>query len=295
MTIKKLVTNEPNNKNGFAYKTSLSKLPAGGRELLSRSRRALVGGRLLKRRGGQPQTQQDIAPIRKSFSNQLLSSLSDSDYSRLSPYLETVTLASGEELNKPGESINYVYFPEDVTVSQFQGFADGSTAEIIMVGNEGMVGLNAVFGSTPSPFWTQAMTGGKVFRIKTSVLKEEFLHNPSLQFLLLNYANTYIAQISQRVSCNIRHVAEARFCTWLLMLQDRTDDECLRLTQEQIAVCLGINRPTVTNLAQSLKESGIIDYVRGCIKILDRARLEKSACECYQATKEYMQSAAVVH
>jgi CRP-like cAMP-binding protein len=285
MTIKKLVTNEAN-KNNFAYKTSFSKL---NKEMLNR-RRAL-SGRLVKRRGqSAPETYQ----IEKSFSNQLLSSLTDGDYMRLSPYLETVSLASGEELNQPGENINYVYFPEDVTVSQFQGFADGSTAEIIMVGNEGMVGLNAVFGSTPSPFWTQVMTAGKVFRIKTDVLKEEFLHNRSLQFLLLNYANQYIAQISQRVSCNIRHVAEARFCTWLLMLHDRTQSECLRLTQEQIAVCLGINRPTVTNLAQSLKENGIIDYARGCIKILDRRRLEASACECYQATKEYLQS-SVVH
>ncbi|HEX8736150.1 MAG TPA: Crp/Fnr family transcriptional regulator [Pyrinomonadaceae bacterium] len=285
MTIKKLVTGEANNKNGFAYKASLPKLQ--NRDVLNR-RRAL-SGRLVKRRGGQhaPETYK----IEKSFSNQLLSSLTDGDFTRLSPYLETVSLSSGEELNQPGENINYVYFPEDVAVSQFQGFADGSTAEIIMVGKEGMVGLNAVFGATPSPFWTQVMTAGKVFRIKTAVLKEEFLQNPSLQFLLLNYANKYIAQISQRVSCNIRHVAEARFCTWLLMLQDRTDDECLRLTQEQIAVCLGINRPTVTNLAQSLKENGIIDYARGCIKIRDRQRLEASACECYQATKEYLQSA----
>ena len=282
MTIKKLATNEANNKNGFAYKTSLSKLH--NRELLNRPRP--LGGRLMKRRG---QSAPEAPQINKSFSNQLLNSLTEGDFLRLAPYLENVSLSGGEELNKPGENINYVYFPEDVTVSQFQGFADGSTAEIIMVGKEGMVGLNAVFGSQPPPFWTQVMTAGKVFRIKTSVLKEEFLHNRSLQFLLLNYANTYIAQISQRVSCNIRHVAEARFCTWLLMLRDRTDSECLRLTQEQIAVCLGINRPTVTNLAQSLKEDGSIDYVRGCIKILDRARLERAACECYRATKEYMQ------
>lgn len=286
MTIKKLATNEANNKNGFAYKTSLSK--PQNRELLNRRR--TLGGRLLKRRG---QAATEAPQIKNKFSNQLLNSLTDGDFLRLSPYLETVSLSSGEELNKPGENINYVYFPENLTVSQFQGFADGSTAEIIMVGNEGMVGLNAVFGSHASPFWTQVMTAGKVFRIKTNVLKEEFLHNRSLQFLLLNYANTYITQISQRVSCNIRHVAEARFCTWLLMLDDRAQSECLRLTQEQIAVCLGINRPTVTNLAQSLKENGIIDYVRGCIKILDRRRLEASACECYQATKEYLHSAPI--
>lgn len=291
MTIKKYAANEPNNKNGFAYKTSTSKLqPTSSRDLMNR-RRAL-GGRLLKRRPPSLTTP-ETSQIKKLFSNQLLSSLTDGDFARLAPYLETVSLASGEELNKAGESINYVYFPEDLAVSQFQGFADGSTAEIIMVGKEGMIGLNAVFAPTPSPFWTQVMTAGKVFRIRTSVLKEEFLRNPSLQFLLLNYANTYIAQISQRVSCNIRHVAEARFCTWLLMLQDRTSGDCLNLTQEQIAVCLGINRPTVTNLAQSLKENGIIDYVRGCIRILDRRRLENSACECYQATKDYLQSSAV--
>jgi|GEM_PF-2139668 len=287
MTIKKLAANETGNNNAYAYKTSLLKPPSRDLAL----RRRIANGGLPKRCG---QNAMEMPQIRKSFSNQILNSLTDGDLARLSPYLETASLASGEELNKPGENINYVYFPEDVTVSQFQGFSDGSTAEIIMVGNEGMVGLNTVFGSQPPPFWTQAMTDGKVFRIKPDILKEEFLQNRSLQVSLLNYANTYITQISQRVSCNIRHIAEARFCTWLLMLDDRNSSDCLRLTQEQIAGCLGINRPTLTNIAQSLKESGIINYVRGCITILDRRRLESLACECYRTTKEYLQS-SVVH
>lgn len=288
MTIKKLAIDETDNKSAYAYKTPLLRLQ--NRDLIPRRRSAPVSGGLLKRRasGGT-----EIQPSRKLFSNQILNSLTNADLARLSPYLETVSLSGGEELNQPGENINYVYFPEDVTVSQFQGFSDGSTAEIIMVGNEGMVGLNAVFGSQPAPFWTQAMTDGKVFRIKPDVLKEEFLRNRSLQLLLLNYANTYITQISQRVSCNIRHIAEARFCTWLLMLDDRNHGDCLRLTQEQIAGCLGINRPTLTNIAQSLKENGTIAYVRGCISILDRRRLENLACECYQTTKEYLQFSAV--
>lgn len=288
MTAKKLATDETNNKNAFAYKTSLSKPQS--RDLLNRGR--LINSRLLKRRGQSGVETPQV--MKKSFANQLLNSLTDRDYANLAPYLETVSLSCGEELNKPGENINYVYFPEDAAVSQFQCFADGSTAEVIMVGNEGMVGLSAVFGAPPQPScWTQAMTGGKVSRIKPDILKEEFSHNPSLQFLLLNYANSYIAQLSQRVLCNIRHVAEARFCTWLLLLQDRTQNECLQLTQEQIAVCLGINRPTVTILAQTLKENGVIDYSRGCIRILDRQRLENSACECYQTTREFLQNPAL--
>lgn len=287
MTIKKPVTGENGDKNTYAYNTSLLKLPS--RELTPRRRMTSSG--LPKRRG---QASMEVPQTRKSFSNQILNSLTDTDLARLSPYLETAFLSSGEELSKPGENIKYVYFPEDVMVSQFQGFSDGSTAEIIMVGNEGIIGLNSVFGSQPAPFWAQAMTDGKVFRIKPDILKEEFLQNRSLQSRLLNYANTYITQISQRVSCNIRHIAEARFCTWLLMLDDRNRTDCLRLTQEQIAGCLGINRPTLTNIAQSLKENGIIDYVRGCIRILDRLRLENLACECYQTTKEYLQS-SVVH
>jgi CRP-like cAMP-binding protein len=288
MTIKKLAANETGNNDAYAYKTSLLKLP--GRDSVVRRRIANSG--LPKRRG--QGAAMEMPQLRKSFSNQILNSLSEGDLARLSPYLETTTLASGDELNKPGENINYVYFPEDVTVSQFQGFSDGSTAEIIMVGNEGMVGLNTVFGATPPPFWTQAMTDGKVFRIKPAILKAEFSQNHSLQAALLNYANTYITQISQRVSCNIRHIAEARFCTWLLMLDDRNSGGCLRLTQEQIAGCLGINRPTLTNIAQALKENCVIDYVRGCITILDRRRLESLACECYQTTKEYLQS-SVMH
>lgn len=287
MTMKKLAVDENNNKNAYAYKTSPLKLPS--RDLVIRRR--TVGGGMPKRRAA---SVTEMPQIRKSFSNQILNSLTDADLARLSPYLETASLSNGEALNKPGENINYVYFPEDVTVSQFQGFSDGSTAEIIMVGSEGMVGLNTVFGSQPPPFWTQAMTSGQVFRIKPNILKEEFLQNRSLQLLLLNYANTYITQISQRVSCNIRHITEARFCTWLLMIHDRNQNDCLRLTQEQIAGCLGVNRPTLTNLAQSLKENGIIAYVRGCINILDRRRLESLACECYQTTKEYLQS-SVIH
>jgi CRP-like cAMP-binding protein len=293
MTIKKLATREAataSNKNAFAYKTSHSTVQT--RDLLSRWRAGAGAGnvRLLKRRG---QNVAEAPQIKKMFSNQLLNSLTDEDYARLAPYLETVSLTSGEQLNKAGENINYVYFPEDLSVSLFQGFADGSTAEIIMVGNEGVIGLNSVFGDQTPPFWTQVMTDGKVHRIKSELLKEEFLQNRTLQLLLLNYANTYIAQISQRVSCNIRHTAEARFCTWLLMLQDRTPSDSLYLTQEQIAVCLGINRPTVTNLAQSLKEKGIIDYLRGCIKILNRKQLESVACECYETNREYMQSSGV--
>jgi CRP-like cAMP-binding protein len=225
------------------------------------------------------------------FSNHLLKHLSGNNLARLSPYLESVSLVGGEELNRPGEPIDYVYFPEEATVSQFQVLSDGSTAEIVMVGREGAVGLDAIFGERAPSFWTQTITPGAAVRVRAEILKEEFQRSARLQALLLGYVNSYVALISQRVSCNIRHVAEARFCTWLLMLRDRTPGEELCLTQEQIAACLGINRPTVTTFAKTMKEDGLIEYARGRIRIRNRRRLEAAACECYATVKSYLPDA----
>lgn len=298
MTIKKLATNGLS--SDFAHKTVLLRLRNNGSNASNGSyrnhRQTSIdgGGGLLKQNA---RFQAELQQMENSFSNHILNALPKLDLTALQPHLEKVHLASGTEINKPGENINYVYFPENAAISQFQMLEDGGTAEIIMIGSEGIVGLNAVFGSQSPNFWTQVITAGEAHRIKTDVLTEEFLSNRHLQTLLLSYANVYMALISQRVSCNIRHVGEMRFCTWLLTLHDRTgggnsSSNRLRLTQEQIAECLGINRPTVTIFAKTLRENGMIDYTRGCIEIIDRQRLEAAACECYSATKEYLTTSA---
>lgn len=294
MTIKKLVTGAP---NASAIQKNITLKPRLNRLLNYRSRAEEELPNTQNHGGRERRLPTSLRQVEVTFSNQILSKLDGDDRARLTPHLESVSLGGGEELVHPGRPASYVYFPEDATISQFQGLTDGSTAEIVMIGREGLVGLDALFGSaggTSSSFWTQAITSGTAFRVKTDVLTQEFQHSPTLRTLLLGYANTYIALIAQRVSCNIRHVAGARFCTWLLMLRDRAPGDELRLTQEQIAVCLGINRPTVTTFAKMLRDDGLIDYTRGKIRIRDRRRLEAAACECYATVKSYMPCLAMM-
>lgn len=285
MSIKKLSASRLNG-NGLAHKNAGLKIQ--GNRLLNVRRWA--ADELFKNQWRE--TNQTLQP-EKLYSNRILSSLPAADFETLSPHLELVSLTAGENLNKPCENINHVYFPEEpAAISQFQFMADGSTAEIVMVGSEGLIGLNSIFGSPLPCIWAQTISSGTAFRIKSDVLKREFFRSSQMQSLLLNYANIYIALISQRVTCNIRHPAEMRFCTWLLMLRDRTRTDEIRLTQEQIAVCLGINRPTVSTFAKSLRQEGIIDYARGNIKIINRRRLEAAACECYATVRGYLTVAA---
>jgi CRP-like cAMP-binding protein len=161
---------------------------------------------------------------------------------------------------------------------------DGKTVETAMVGSEGIVGLSSVLGFQTGNVWTQTLIAGSAFRVSAKIFKQEFLRGGSLQTSCLDYINSYIRQISQRAICNNHHRIENRFSSWLLMLADRSKKNSLRLTQEQIAVVLGVQRPSVTCIAQNLRSNGCIDYLRGRI-ILNRQKLEASACECYAAVK----------
>jgi len=232
----------------------------------------------------------ETSRTKKLLANQLLGAQTDQDFARLLPHLEPVSLAAGETLFDAGEKIRFLYFPEDAAISNLQAMADGGASEIALVGSEGMIGLGALFGSCPPAYSAEVTLAGTALRIKTEVLKQEFDHSARLQAVLLNYANSHIAQISQRAVCHIHHLAEARFCSWLLMLQDRAKNNLLPLTQDRIALHLGVNRPSVTHIAQALRERGIINYVRGYINILNRRGLEDSACECYSVIKENFQT-----
>lgn len=225
-----------------------------------------------------------VQQVRKQLRNRILARQSSEDFNRLLPHLEPVVLQRDENLYKPGEAARWVYFLEDAVVSHLHVLADGGTIEIAMIGGEGVAGLSAIFGSPVRSFWTEVTSGGTALRIQTELLKQEFKRAAALQDALLQYVNCYVGQVSQRVICNAHHTVEERFCNWLLMLHDRVKGARLPLTQDQIARYLGVHRPSVTHIAQSLRERGAINYVRGYVDILDRDKLEHLSCECYSTT-----------
>lgn len=217
------------------------------------------------------------------FSNQILDQAGDCNFKQLAPHFEPLSLAAGRELYAAGEINDYVYFPETAVVSHLCILADGKTLEIGIVGSEGATGLCAVLGSQPPMHQAVVAIEGKAWRIKTEILRQEFARAGKFQMLLIDYVNTYLAEVSQRVVCQSFHLVEKRLCRWLLTLHDRVRKDQLTLTHEQISQFLGVNRPTLTMAAKTLRDEGLINYVRGKFYILDRQRLEASACECYSA------------
>lgn len=224
--------------------------------------------------------------LKKLIANEFLTTLFDSDFVKLLSYLEPVTLSAGENIYQADEPFEYIYFPENAVFSQLDILEDGRMCEISMVGKEGVVGFPAMFNSCLPRFFTQISVAGTAFKIRTDIFRREFAHNRTFQVGLFDYANSFISQISQKVICNNYHCIEERFCTWLLMLQDRCGGNRLNLTHEQIAGYLGVNRPSITHITQALREQEIIDYQRGKIFILDRDGLENFACVCYAAVNK---------
>jgi CRP-like cAMP-binding protein len=225
-----------------------------------------------------------VLPV-KQTENEILKGLTPAILKELSPLLEEVTLKTGDYLYQPEEVINYLYFPETAIVSDFQILEDGKTLEVAMIGREGVAGVASIFNSHSSPNWLQVSIPGKAVRVDAKIFRQQFAKYPALQKALYDYVNQYIAQISQKVICNSHHSVEERLCCWLLMISDRCGRTNLPLTQEQIAGFLGVHRPSVTLITQSLREKGIIDYLRGKIFIMDKVKLEFTACDCYSTTK----------
>jgi len=217
----------------------------------------------------------------KISTNYILGSLPDYDAARLMPHLDFVSLSAGKEIHLSGESRHCVYFPETAVVSYLYDLEDGNTIETVMIGGEGATGLGAVLGSQPPRHRAQVTIEGNAWRIKTEILKQELIRSGKFQTLLLDYVNQQINQISQRLICKSFHIVEKRLCSWLLMLHDRVKNNQLTLTQENTALLLGSNRPSITIAAQTLRNRGLIDYKRGRFYFLDRQGLETSACECY--------------
>lgn len=224
----------------------------------------------------------EALPFKTIFANDLLAAQAEDNLAELMPFLERVSLATDETIYQPDDLIDYVYFPETAVFSEYHILEDGRTVEIAMTGREGVVGLPAVFAPHPSMNWTQVSVAGTALKISTEILKEKFNRGGEFQAALLDYLNNYIGQISQRVICNSYHTVEKRLCSWLLMVNDRNKNTKLQMTQEQLARFLGVHRPSITQIAQSLRKKKIIKYIRGSISITNRRELERAACECYE-------------
>jgi CRP-like cAMP-binding protein len=221
-------------------------------------------------------------PFNGLLTNKLLTALPGEDFARLLPHLEPVSLSSGEELYKFGEPIDHVYFPENAVIARLYILTDGSTAESLMIGKDGMTGLSAIFDAPAPTHLTQVVVTGTALRARAEVIKAEFARGGAMQRLLLAYASARIEQLSQRAICNGRHTVEERLCSWLLLVADRVGGDQLPLTHEKIARHLGTRRAGITDAAIALRDKGIISYSRGQIQITDRPALEAAACECYR-------------
>ena len=230
--------------------------------------------------------------LNRLLSNKLLAALSGEAFARLFPHVEPVSLAAGADVYKAGEEIHHIYFPENVVISHLHILEDGSSVEAALIGREGIVGLSAVFNAHPPSYWTQIAVAGSALRVRKEVVKNEFARGGALQELILSYASSRLAHLSQRAVCNSRHKIVERLASWLLMVHDRAGEDQLMMTHEQIARHLGTRRAGVTNVVTDLRDKHIIDYGRGHIRVLDRRALEAAACECYGVLGEVNAAAA---
>jgi len=218
--------------------------------------------------------------------NHLLAALADEDYRRIGPGLQPVTFSLGQVLYESSGLLDYVYFPTSSVVSLLYTTEDGSTAEMGLTGNDGVVGVALFLGGDTTPNRAVVQIAGDAFRMKAKMLQEEFARGGWLQRLMLRYTQALITQISQTAVCNRLHSVEKRLCRWLLLSHDRVKSDELLMTQEFISNMLGGRRESVTVSAGRLQDAGLIHYARGHITILDREGLEAIVCECYRIVKD---------
>lgn len=217
--------------------------------------------------------------------NQLLAALPESDWKRWQPQLEWVDMPLGKVLYESGGKLSHVYFPTSAIVSLLYVMENGASAEIAVVGNEGIVGISLFMGGESTPSRAVVQSAGKGLRMRGQVIKDEFNRDPVLH-LLLRYTQALITQMAQTAVCNRHHSLDQQLCRWLLLSLDRLTGNDLVMTQELIANMLGVRREGVTESATKLQKAGLIRYARGHIKVLDRAGLEARTCECYAVVKK---------
>jgi CRP-like cAMP-binding protein len=218
--------------------------------------------------------------------NHLLAALPAAVRDRLFPQLEPATLPLGKVLYEPGDVLRYVYFPTDAIVSLLYVMENGASAEISVVGNEGIIGVALFMGGESTPSRAVVQSAGAAYRLQGHLLKEEFNRHGELTLLMLRYTQALITQMAQTAVCNRHHSIDQQLCRWLLLSLDRLPGDTLDMTQELIANMLGVRREGVTDAAGKLQKENVIEYRRGHIKVLDRARLESLSCECYAVVKK---------
>lgn len=221
--------------------------------------------------------------MKEMLTNKILTGLPDAEFARLMPHLEPVSLSAGERLSDAGETARFIYFPENSVISCQADMQDGKSAEVGMVGRDGVAGLSALLGFRPSPYSLNVSVAGSALRMRKDDFEREILRGDGIKQSLLAYAGEYVAQISQRSACAVLHRLEQRLAVWLLLVADRLDSNVLQITHERIAQHLGVRRAGVTVVAVEMQAVGAIGYTRGSLRINNRQMLEAMACECYGA------------
>ena len=217
--------------------------------------------------------------------NKLIAALPPAEWQRWAPLLEPVEMPLGTVLYESGQTLSHVYFPTTAIVSLLYVMENGASAEIAVVGNEGLVGVSLFMGGGSTPSRAVVQSAGQGFRLKAHMLKDEFTRAPVLH-LLLRYTQALITQMAQTAVCNRHHSVDQQLCRWLLLSRDRLQGDELVTTQELIANMLGVRREGVTEGALKLQKDGLIRYARGRITVLDRPGLEQRTCECYAVVKK---------
>ena len=217
--------------------------------------------------------------------NHLLAALPSNEFGRISNYLELVPMPLGEALYESGGRLQHVYFPTTSIVSLLYVLENGASAEIAVVGNEGILGISLFMGGETTPSRAVVQSAGYGYRLKAQLLKDEFNRAGPVLHLLLRYTQALITQMTQTAVCNRHHSVEQQLCRWLLLSLDRLPTDTLNMTQELIANMLGVRREGVTEAAGNLQRAGLIRYSRGRIQVLDRPGVEEVVCECYGVVK----------
>jgi CRP-like cAMP-binding protein len=217
--------------------------------------------------------------------NSLLAALPDPEWRRWEPLLEEVDMPLGHVMYESGAALTHVYFPTTSIVSLLYVMEDGDSAEIAVVGNEGLVGVSLFMGGESTPSRAVVQSAGRGLRLEAQLMKDEFNRAGPVLHLLLRYTQALMTQMSQTSVCNRHHSLDQQLCRWLLLSLDRLRANELAMTQELIANMLGVRREGVTEAASKLQQAGLISYSRGRITVLDRPGLEKRTCECYAVVK----------
>ncbi len=223
--------------------------------------------------------------LRDPKANRLLAALPDAEWQRWLPNLESIELPLGEVVYEAGVTLTHVYFPTTAIVSLLYVMESGASAEIAVVGNEGLVGISLFMGGGSTPSRAVVQSAGQGFRLKAGLMKVEFERGGPVMHLLLRYTQALITQMAQTAVCNRHHSIDQQLCRWLLLSMDRLQGDELVMTQELISNMLGVRREGVTEAALKLQKVGLISYERGHITVLDRPGLEKRTCECYAVVK----------